>query len=101
MSCVLTTASKAWHPFDNKHCSPAVHFNLRHCHQHQYAPTLQVVPGGVGWLIHRRVNQLQPHAALPVQVVPGGVVVFFPSFSYADQVQARWAKLRARLLSDC
>ncbi|PRW20458.1 putative ATP-dependent RNA helicase DDX11 [Chlorella sorokiniana] len=24
------------------------------------------------------------------QVVPGGVVVFFPSFSYADQVYARW-----------
>ncbi|PSC69979.1 putative ATP-dependent RNA helicase DDX11 [Micractinium conductrix] len=24
------------------------------------------------------------------QVVPGGVVVFFPSFSYADQVHARW-----------
>lgn len=23
------------------------------------------------------------------QVVPGGVVVFFPSFSYADQVHAR------------
>lgn len=24
------------------------------------------------------------------QVVPGGVVLFFPSFSYADQVHARW-----------
>lgn len=31
--------------------------------------------------------------ALPLalaQVVPGGVVVFFPSFSYADQVHARY-----------
>ena len=24
------------------------------------------------------------------RVVPGGLVVFFPSFSYADQVYARW-----------
>ena len=25
-------------------------------------------------------------------VVPGGVVVFFPSFKYADDVYARWVK---------
>lgn len=40
---------------------------------------------------HETINELGRLVLNTCTAAPGGVVVFFPSFSYADQVHARWA----------